>query len=165
MENNTAPDFDEAFEKDHGPALTRELLSLPKPGARELIAHAAPAHALRESYPEYWDGKAPATRAEANAVVEAAFPFLTPSRRGHLATLIRFAVHTEMKHWDNPEFVLSPDHDYELLVSASDYVDETEFTEDGQDRNQSLWEELADTAAFHAAAENAAAARSVRMAA
>ena len=151
------PDFDEAFETTHGPSLTRELLALPKPAAADLIALAGPADAIRESYPEYWEGgSAPLPRAVAVADMEAALADLPAGRREHLGTLIRFAVHTEMKHWDNTGYVLNPEHSYELLVEPSDYSTEESFLEEGHEKNQTLWADLANTAAFHAAIENAA---------
>ncbi|MGK3708656.1 hypothetical protein [Arthrobacter sp. IK3] len=152
--------FDAAYETTLGPDLTRELLSFPKPSARDLLALTGPAEALRESYPEYWEGgRAPATFAAAAAEVEASLPDLLPSRREHLGTLIHFAVHTEMKHWRDPGYVEHPDQDYELLIDPCDYVSEEHLLEEGQERNQSLWADLANTAAFHAAVENAAVHR------
>ena len=36
-------------------------------------------------------------------------------------TLIGFAVHIEMKHYDKPEYLLSLDHRYEQLVDLANY--------------------------------------------
>lgn len=158
--NNHMPDFDEGFEKAHGPSLTRELLALQKPAAADLIALSELADTIRESYPEYWVGDtAPRTRAAAVAGMNAALSALPNGRRDYLGKLIRFAVHTEMKHWANTAYVLNPEHDYELLVDPSDYSTEDSLLEAGQDRNQELWANLANVAAFHAAIEAAAVRR------
>lgn len=48
-------------------------------------------------------------------------------------------------------------HKYELLIEESDYRDEDDLLENGQEENRERWEMLANTAAYYAvAADNVA---------
>jgi hypothetical protein len=64
--------------------------------------------------------------------------------------MIRWAVHNEMKGYQDPGHVLNPDHPYEVLINTDNYADEDELVEVGNDENRQAWATLADTAAFHA---------------
>jgi hypothetical protein len=56
--------------------------------------------------------------------------------------------------------VLNPEHKYELLIEESDYRDEDDLLENGQEENRERWELLANTAAFYAvAADNSSSVR------
>lgn len=69
--------------------------------------------------------------------------------------LIGFAVHTEMKHHENPEYLLSLDHRYEQLVDLGNYPDLDEDPEAATTDNREAWALLADNAAAAALAEAA----------
>ncbi|HEX9089779.1 MAG TPA: hypothetical protein VF867_19965 [Arthrobacter sp.] len=145
------PDFSPEFEAARGAELTKALQSLPKAPIREIIRASKTTDMLRDSYPENWiDGEAPQSRPDAVRSLEAAFPNLPATERDRHVELIRFAVHTEMKHWEDPGYVLNPDHPYELLIETADYDSDDDLTERGQDENRSGWATLADTAALHA---------------
>lgn len=145
------PDFDSAFEAARGHDLTRALLALPKAPVREIIRASRTTDLLRDSYPDYWaDGEAPQTRTDAIRNLEAAFPRLPQADRDRYVELIRFAVHTEMKSYTDPGYILNPDHPYEVLINTADYNDEDELLETGHDENRQAWATLADTAALHA---------------
>lgn len=45
-------------------------------------------------------------------------------------------------------------HKYELLIEESDYRDEDDLLENGQEENRERWEMLANTAAYYAVAED-----------
>ncbi|WP_422759235.1 hypothetical protein [Paenarthrobacter sp. C1] len=152
------PDFDYDFEADHGAGLSKELQALPRISAKAAINAGKVADLLRDSYPEYWTGEdgAPQTRAEAVKNLEEALCHLPRDQREHHIQLIRFAVHEEMKHWADRGHVLNPEHPYELLIDTSDYADEDDLLDNGQDENRERWELLANTAAYYAvAADNA----------
>ncbi|WP_427019374.1 hypothetical protein ACQCSX_22030 (plasmid) [Pseudarthrobacter sp. P1] len=149
------PDFDYAFEASRGAALARELQSMPKVAAREAVNASRISDLLRDSYGIYRvDGSASQSRRQAVTNLEAVLGHLPRDRRDHHVELIRFAVHEEMKHWSDPAHVLNPEHGYELLIDRDDYRSEDDLLEGGQDENRERWELLADTAAFHAAAED-----------
>ncbi|MET4143806.1 hypothetical protein [Arthrobacter sp. UYCo732] len=147
------PDFDYDFEADRGPGLRKELESLPKIPVRFAINASRVSDLLRDSYSVYWtNGEAPQTRADAVRSLEDALSYLPRDQREHHLQLIRFAVHEEMKHWADRGHVLNPEHKYELLIDESDYRDEDDLLENGQEENRERWELLANTAAFHAVA-------------
>jgi hypothetical protein len=109
-----------------------------------------------------WTGEdgAPQTRAEAVKNLEDALRHLPRDKREHHIELIRFAVHEEMKHWADRGHVLNPEHTYELLIDESDYSDEDDLLENGQEENRERRELLADTAAYYAVvAGNASSAQ------
>lgn len=148
------PDFDYEFEAERGPGLRKELQALPKIPIRDAITASHVSDLLRDSYAVYWtdeDG-APQTRAEAVRNLEDALPHLPCDKREQQIELIRFAVHEEMKHWADRGHVLNPEHKYELLIDESDYQDEDDLLENGQEENLERWELLANTAALHAVA-------------
>lgn len=152
-----AEGYDTDAERHFGPVWTKELLAMPYVDLRERIASSGPADMVRDSHPEYWsDDRAPKTRTEALSGLIASFPNLSRSQAEHAANLISFAVHTEMKHWADEEYVDHVDHKYELLVEPSDYSNFEELVDRGQDDNRSRWADLANTAAAHALAANAA---------
>lgn len=145
------PDFDFDFEAARGADLRRELEALPAVTARAAIHASRVADMLRESYAVHWsDGIAPVTRPEAVRSVEDALRHLPRDRREKALELIRFAVHEEMKHREDREFVLNHEHRYELIIDRGDYGSEDSFIDEGQDENREHWELLANTAAFHA---------------
>lgn len=146
-----APDFSAEFEAARGQELTAALQALPAAPIREIIRASRTTDMLRDSYPENWVGDvAPQSRADAVHDLEGAFPNLPAADRDRYVELIRFAVHTEMKHWDDPGYVLNPDHPYELLIESVDYNGDDDLAESGHDENRSRWATLADTAALHA---------------
>jgi hypothetical protein len=147
------PDFDYAFEADRGPGLRKELQALPPISARSAINASKGSDLIRDSYSVYWaDGAAPQARADAVKNLEEALHHLPRDKREHHVELIRFAVHEEMKHWADQGHVLNPEHKYELLIEESDYRDEDDLLENGQEENRERWELLANTAAYYAVA-------------
>ncbi len=148
------PDFDYVFEADRGPGLRKELQALPPISVRVAINASRVADLIRDSYSVYWTGEdgAPQTRAEAVKNLEDALRHLPRDKREHHIELIRFAVHEEMKHWADRGHVLNPEHKYELLIEESDYADEDDLLENGQEENRERWEMLANTAAYYAVA-------------
>lgn len=153
-----APEFDADFETVHGKEMTAALQALPKVQIRDLITASRTTDLLRDSYPEYWaDGTAPATRRDALDSLHRAFPHIDSAERFRYVDLIRWAVHNEMKGYQDPSHVLNPEHPYEVLITTDNYADEDELVEVGNDENRQAWATLADTAAFHAiTADNAA---------
>lgn len=152
-----AEGYDTEVERHFGPHWTKELLSMPYVDLRKRLASSGPADMVRDSHPEYWSAdRAPMTRAEALSGLAASFPNLSPGQAQRASNLISFAVHTEMKHWADEEYVEHVDHKYELLVEPSDYADFEELVDRGQDDNRSRWADLANTVAAHALAANAA---------
>jgi hypothetical protein len=150
-----SPEFDHDFETAHGPVLARQLQSLPKVEVADQLAASRVADLIRDSYGEYWtDQQSQASRTEALAALAAALPNLTAGTRDRHMRLIRFAVHTEMKHWQDQSYVLNAEHGYELLIDPTDYDGEDNLLDEGQDDNREQWAALADTAAAHALAEN-----------
>lgn len=150
------PDFDYDFEADRGPGLRKELQSLPAISAKSAITASHVADLLRDSYSVYWTGEdgAPQTRTDAVKNLEEALPHLPRDVRERHIQLIRFAVHEEMKHWADQGHVLNPEHKYELLIEESDYADEDDLLENGQEENRERWELLANTAAYYAVADD-----------
>lgn len=157
----SGPDFDAVFEDVRGKELTAALQALPKIPVRDVITASRTADLLRDSYPDYWaDGEAPQTRPDAIDSLHRAFPNLSEADRERYVELIRFAVHTEMKSYTDPGYILHPDHPYEVLINTADYSDEDDLVENGHDENRQAWATLADTAAFYAiAADNTALVR------
>lgn len=152
--------YDTETERHLGPEWTKELLALKHVELRERLANSGPADLVRDSHPEYWSAdRPPMTRAEALAALAAAIPNLTRSEAGHAANLISFAVHTEMKHWADPEYVTHPDHQYELLIEPGDYTSWDDLVDRGQEENCNRWASLANIAATHALAADAAIRR------
>lgn len=91
-----APDFDAEFETAYGPALTRELMKMPKSADGDKTDAYRLAGFIRESHGDYMAGGIPQhSREEAFTKLEAELLHLTEDRRKHYAGLIRFAVHTE----------------------------------------------------------------------
>lgn len=147
------PDFDYDFEADRGPGLRKELEALPGIYMRAAINASQVTDLLRDSYSVYFaNGEAPQSRADAVRNLEDALSHLPRDQRERQIELIRFAVHEEMKHWADRGHVLNPEHRYELLIDESDYRDEDDLLENGQEENRERWEILANTAAFHAVA-------------
>ncbi|QOT19539.1 hypothetical protein [Paenarthrobacter sp. YJN-5] len=148
------PDFDYEFEADRGPGLRKELEALPRISAKAAINAGKVADLLRDSYPEYWTGEdgAPQTRADAVKNLEQELRHLPRDQREHHIELVRFAVHEEMKHWADRGHVLNPEHRYELIIDTSDYADEDDLLDNGQEENRERWELLANTAAYYAVA-------------
>lgn len=155
------PDFDYDFEADRGPGLRKELEALPKISVRTAINASRVSDLIRNSYSVYFtNGEAPYSRADAVRYLEDALRHLPRDKREQQIELIRFAVHEEMKHWADRGHVLNPEHKYELLIEESDYRDEDDLLENGQEENRERWELLANTAAFYAiAADNASSVR------
>lgn len=92
--------------------------------------------------------------------LEDALRHLPRDKREHHIELIPFAVHEEMKHWAERGHALNREHQYELLIEESDYADEDDLLENGQEENQERWEMLANTAAYYAiAADNSSSVR------
>lgn len=153
------PDFDYQFEADRGPGLRKELEALPSIASKSATNASRVVDLLRDSYSVYFaNGEATRTRTEAVKNLEDALAHLPRGKRDKSIELIRFAVHEEMKHWADRGHVLNPEHSYELLIDESDYRDEDDLLENGQDENREHWELLANTAAFYAvAADNSAA--------
>lgn len=146
-----ASEFDADFEAVHGKEMTAALQALPKIQIRDAITASRTSDLLRDSYPEYWaDGEAPQNRRDALDSLHRAFPNLEPAERFRYVDLIRFAVHNEMKGYQDPSHILNPDHPYEVLITTDNYADEDELLEVGNDENRQAWAHLADTAAFHA---------------
>lgn len=152
------PDFDYAFEADRGPGLRKELEALPRIAVRSAVNASHVTDLLRDSYSVHFtNGETPYGRAEAVRHLENALRHLPRDKREKQIELIRFAVHEEMKHWADPGHVLNPEHKYELLIDESDYRDEDDLLENGQEENRERWEMLANTAAYYAvAADNVA---------
>jgi hypothetical protein len=145
------PDFDAVFEDVRGKELAAALQALPKIPVRDMITASHTADLLRDSYPDYWaDGEAPQTRADAMDNLRRAFPHLSEPDRERHVELIRFAVHTEMKSYTDPGYILHPDHPYEVLINVDEYTDEDDLLDNGHDENRQAWATLADTAAFYA---------------
>lgn len=148
--------FDSAFEAEHGPETLRQLQELPPRPLRSTAAASKYSDLLRESYGCYFaDGEAEADRATATESLRQALSDLPPARRDEYVALIGFAVHTEMKHNDNPEYLLSPDHPYEQLVDLVNYPELDEDPETATTDNREAWALLADNAAAAALAEAA----------
>lgn len=146
-----APEFDSDFEATHGQSMAADLKALPKVQIRDLISASRTSDLLRDSYPEYWAGdEAPQSRRDALDSLHRAFPHLNPAERFRYVDLIRFAIHTEMKGYQDPGYILHPDQPYEVLINTDNYADEDELVEVGNDENRQAWASLADTAAFHA---------------
>lgn len=157
-----APDFDYAFESGRGAELAKALKAMPSVPIRETIAAGTTADILRSSYPDYAaDGTATLTRDDAVQTLNEAFRFLPAEQREHHVELIRFAVHVQMKHYADEEYVAQADHGYELLEDPANYAAD-EWVEQGQAENRDRWGLLADTAAYWAIrADNAASAKEV----
>ncbi|ACL42173.1 hypothetical protein Achl_4222 (plasmid) [Pseudarthrobacter chlorophenolicus A6] len=160
------PDFDYAFEADRGPGLRKELEALPKISVRSAINASHVSDLIRNSYSVYFtNGEAPYGRADAVRFLDDALRHLPRDQREKQIELIRFAVHEEMKHWADSGHVLNPEHKYELLIEESDYSDEDDLLENGQEENRERWELLANTAAFYAvAADNSSSVRQAAVA-
>lgn len=160
------PDFDYEFEADRGPGLRKELEALPKISVRSTINASHVSDLIRNSYSVYFsNGQAPYSRADAVRFLDDALKHLPRDQREKQIELIRFAVHEEMKHWEDSGHVLNPEHKYELLIEESDYSDEDDLLENGQEENRERWELLANTAAFYAvAADNSSSVRQAAVA-
>lgn len=149
------PDFDYQFEADRGPGLRKELEALPKISAKSATNASRVADLLRDSYSVYFtNGEATVTRTEAVTNLEDALAHMPRGKRDRSIEVIRFAVHEEMKHWADRGHVLNPEHAYELLIDESNYRDQDDLLDNGQDENRERWELLANTAAFYAVAED-----------
>ncbi|WP_026536632.1 hypothetical protein [Arthrobacter sp. H14] len=156
-----AAGFDYAFEKARGRELANELQKLLTVDVRESNAASGIPDLLRESYGDYYlSGEPQADRTEAIAGVEAALPNLSDERRARYLELMHFAVHTEMKHYSDTEYVVVAEHGYEQLINPDSYPEMESDPNEAQDDNAAKWALLADTAAAHAIAENQVAAHS-----
>lgn len=148
--------IDSAFEAEQGKETLRQLQALPSAPLRGAAAASKYSDLLRESYGSYFaDGEAEADRGTAVESLRQALSDLPPARRDEYVALIGFAVHTEMKHNDNPEYLLSLDHEYEQLVDLVNYPDLDEDPESATTDNREAWALLADNAAAAALAEAA----------
>ncbi|MBP2215990.1 hypothetical protein [Arthrobacter sp. CAN_C5] len=121
---------------------------------------------LYEAYGEYFvDGEARWNHKEAREIFDVTVPDLSDERRDHHAKLIGFAVHTEMKHWDDSGYLLSKDHEYEVLVDMGNYYSEDDVLERGSEDNRREWADLANLAAQEAYWENIEARNAAKKAA
>jgi hypothetical protein len=82
---------------------------------------------------------------------------LDEDRAAHHLELVGFAVHNQMKHLANPEFVVGNDYPWEVQIDKADYATEDEFIEEGNSDSADAWEAMADTAMAVALKENEAA--------
>lgn len=154
--------FDAAFEKEHGEETARELLKQPKIDTPKALMAGPSVDLLRESYDEHFAyGAAERDRAAAEQLVRAELPHLSEERKNHWMRRIGFAVHVEMKHREDREFILHPENDWEVIIDRSDYGSDDELVDEGNDANLEVWELEANTAMALALDENAAAARAV----
>lgn len=143
---------------DRAAALTKELNRLDTNIPKALDACGS-VDVLRESYDDFFAaGKAQRTRDDALAVFRAELPELDEARRDHWVEMIGHAVEVEMKHREDREYVLHPDHDHELLIDVDDYSGDDALVDEGNDHNIEAWEILANNAMAHALDENLAAA-------
>lgn len=143
-----------AFETAHGADMTRRLQALPDMPVRTAVAASKYSDLLRESYSCYFsNGEPEADRATATESLRQALGGLPAHRREEFVSLIGFAVHTEMKHFEDPEYLASADHRYELLVDAADYPGFDEDPATATEDNRAAWALLADKAAATALAE------------
>jgi hypothetical protein len=150
------PTFDEAFEGERGEKTLRALHALPANPLRGAVAASKYPDLLRDSYGSYFaNGEAEADRGEATENLRQALSDLPPARRDEYVAMIGFAVHTEMKHYENPEYLLNQDHRYELLINLDSYPDFEEDPESATTDNREAWALLADNAAAAALSEAA----------
>lgn len=149
--------FDAAFEAEHGQDTLRQLQALPSSPLRGTAAASKYSDLLRESYGSYFaDGEAEADRATATESLRQALSELPAGRRDEYVAMIGFAVHTEMKHYEDPEYLLNLEQPYEQLVDLVNYPDLDEDPEQATTDNREAWALLADRAAAAALAEAAA---------
>lgn len=149
--------FDAAFEAVHGQDTLHRLQALPATPLRGTVAASKYSDLLRDSYGSYFvNGEAEADRGEATDNLRQSLSDLPPARRDEYVSMIGFAVHTEMKHYENPEYLLNQDHRYELLINLDSYPDFDEDPETATTDNREAWALLADNAAAAALAEAAA---------
>lgn len=148
--------FDGKFEAERGEVVLRKLNGLPAVPLRGAVAASKYPDLLRESYGSYFaNGEAEADRGTATESLRQALSDLPPARRDEYVTLIGFAVHTEMKHYEDPAYFLNLDHRYEQLVDAVNYPDLDEDPETATTDNREAWALMADRAAAAALAEAA----------
>ncbi|MCU6480167.1 hypothetical protein [Arthrobacter sp. A2-55] len=148
--------IDDHFEEQFGAALAKEVTARQAIPTVDAIAASRLSDILRESHGEYYQsGVAELTPEEAAEQLRHELSALTDDRFNHWARRLGFAVHQEMKAWENPVHILAYQYDWELLIDLADYAsdDPTEAT----DANREAWERVADTLAHHAALENALA--------
>lgn len=149
-------EFDTAFESAHGQELLTRLQALPPVPLRDAVTASKYPDLLRESYGCYFaNGQTDADRATGNDSLRQALSGLPVDRRDEYVTLIGFAVHTEMKHYENPEYLASSDHQYEQLIDFAAYPEFEEEPFEATIDNREAWALLADQAAAAALTEAA----------
>ncbi|MEH0110576.1 hypothetical protein V6N00_12770 [Tersicoccus sp. MR15.9] len=161
-----ADPIDDAFEQENGLEMLAQLEALPqvKRAWDNDADHAI--EALRETYPEYTGVPADAERRpEVLAGLRALFPDVDATELDRLIALIRYAVHVEMKHWNNDSFVIALDYGHELLISPDNYDSDDELVDYGNDQNREKWQDLTNLAAHRACALQAETAHTAPLAA
>lgn len=147
--------FDDAFDRDHGAETTAELKSLPAVDVHVRINASRKSDILREAHPDYYaNGEPERTTAESHEAFRALLPNLNDDRAAHHLELVGFAVHNQIKHLANPEFVVNNDYPWEVQVDRADYDTEDEFITEGNSDSADAWEAMADTAMAVALQEN-----------
>jgi hypothetical protein len=151
--------FDDAFDRDHGAELTRQLQEQAPVEVHERIRASAGSDILREAYPDHFaDGQPERSVAESHEAFRALLGNLDDDRAAHHLEAVGFAVHNEIKHRANPEFVINPDYAWEVQADRADYDSEDEFIVDGNSDSADAWAVFADTAMALALLENEDAA-------
>lgn len=151
--------FDDAFDRDHGTEVTAALKALPAVEVHERIRASRCSDVLREAHPDYYmHGKAERTVPASHAAFRDLLPNLDDDRAAHHLELVGFAVHNQVKHLANREFVVGNDYPWEVQVDKADYETEYEFIDEGNTASAEAWESMADTAMALALQENEAAA-------
>ena len=150
--------FDDAFDRDHGVEVTAALKALPGVAVHERILASSGTDVLREAHPDYFaNGEAERTTARSHEAFRALLENLDDDRAAHHLELVGFAVHNQVKHLANREFVVGNDYPWEVQVDKADYDSEDEFIDEGNADSADAWEAMADTAMALALAENEAA--------
>jgi hypothetical protein len=150
--------FDDAFDRDHGALLTRQLLEQTPVEVPERIRASVSSDILREAYADHFaDGQPERTVAESHDAFRALLPNLDDDRAAHHLEAVGFAVHNEIKHRANPEFVINADYHWEVQADRPDYDSEDEFITEGNADSADAWAVFADAAMALALRENDAA--------
>ncbi|HEX9227279.1 MAG TPA: hypothetical protein VF885_11600 [Arthrobacter sp.] len=151
--------FGDAFDRDHGAEVTAALKALPAVEVHERILASRGSDVLREAHPDYFaNGEAERSTAGSHEAFRALLENLDDDRAAHHLELVGFAVHNQVKHLANREFVLGNDYPWEVQADRADYDSEDEFIEEGNADSADVWEAMADTAMALALQENEAAA-------
>ena len=150
--------FDDAFDRDHGVEVTAALKALPGVAVHERILASRGTDVLREAHPDYFaNGEAERTTAGSHEAFRALLENLDDDRAAHHLELVGFAVHNQVKHLANREFVVGNDYPWEVQVDKADYDSEDAFIGEGNADSADAWEAMADTAMALALQENEAA--------